>query len=66
MGFPRSRESCHVVALEATWYDFVRIHRMLRCITAMEAGVLAGCDRFSDMVALMDEWETNQRTGESQ
>lgn len=30
MGFPRSRESCHVVALEATWYDFVRIHRTLR------------------------------------
>lgn len=30
---------CHMVALYAVWYNFIRIHKTLRVTPAMEAGV---------------------------
>ena len=30
---------CHMVALYAAWYKFIRIHKTLRVTSAMEAGV---------------------------
>jgi len=52
---------CHMVALYAAWYNFVRIHKTLRCTPAMEAG---GSDRLlslEDMVGIVDEWEASQK-----
>jgi len=54
---------CHMVALYAVWYNFVRIHKTLRVAPAMQAGVTDRLFSFDDLVGIVDEWETAQRAG---
>ena len=48
---------CHMVALYAAWYNFIRIHKTLRVTPAMEAGVIERLFTFEDLVGIADEWE---------
>jgi len=58
----------HALSIYFMHYNFVRIHQTLRCTPAMEAKVTEKLWSLEDMVALVDEWEANQKaeqTGES-
>ena len=44
----------HSVALHYAHYNFVRIHKTLRCTPAMEAGVTNRLWSIADLVALLD------------
>jgi hypothetical protein len=46
-----------MVALYAVWYNFVRIHKTLRCTPAMEAKVTERFWSLEDLVRIVDEWE---------
>jgi IS1 family transposase len=48
---------CHMVALYAAWYNFVRIHKTLKVTPAMEAGVTDRLWSLEDVVGIVDEWE---------
>ena len=52
---------CHMVALYAVWYNFVRIHKTLRCPPAMEAGVSDHLMSLENVVGIVDEWEAGQK-----
>jgi len=54
----------HMVALYATWYNFVRIHETLRVTPAMEAGVSDHLLSLEDVVGIVNEWEANQKDKE--
>ncbi len=44
----------YMVAIYATWYNFVRQHKTLRCSPAMAAGLSSTLWSMSDVVALID------------
>ncbi len=44
------------------YYNFVRIHQTLRCTPAMAAGVTDRLWDMSDVVALLDEREKEQKS----
>jgi hypothetical protein len=44
----------HMVALYTTWYNFVRMHKTLKCSPAMAAGVSKTLWSMEDVVALID------------
>jgi IS1 family transposase len=52
----------HMVALNALWYNFVRIHKTLRTSPAMAAGIETRLWSMEDVVALIEERE-DLRTG---
>jgi IS1 family transposase len=56
---------CHMVALYAVWYNFVRVHKTLRCTPAMEAGVTERLWSLEDMFGIVDEWEAAQKAANS-
>jgi IS1 family transposase len=56
---------CHMVALYAAWYNFVRIHKTLKVTPAMEAGVTDRLWSLEDVVGIVDEWEASQKQGET-
>ena len=57
-GFSKKAENhAHMIALYAVWYNFVRIHKTLRCSPAMAAGVAARLWSMEDVVALIDARE---------
>ena len=51
---------CHMVALYAVWYNFIRIHKTLRVSPAMESGIVDHLFSFEDLVGIVDEWEAAQ------
>jgi IS1 family transposase len=54
-GFSKKIENhMHAVALHYMHYNFVRIHKTLRCTPAMEAGVTKKLWSIEDIVALLD------------
>jgi IS1 family transposase len=54
-GFSKKIENhMHAVALHYMYYNFVRIHKTLRCTPAMEAGVTKKLWSIEDIVALLD------------
>jgi IS1 family transposase len=54
-GFSKKVEShYHMVALYTVWYNFVRIHKTLRCAPAMAAGISKTLWSMEDVVALID------------
>ena len=55
---------CHMIALYAVWYNFIRIHKTLRCTPAMQAGVTDKLFAFDDLIGIVDEWEANQKNTE--
>jgi hypothetical protein len=57
---------CHMVALYAVWYNFIRIHKTLRVTPATEAGVTDRLFTYEELIGIVDEWEANQKDKESQ
>ncbi|UFN51442.1 IS1 family transposase [Roseomonas sp. OT10] len=56
--FSKKVEShAHMVALYTCWYNFVRIHKTLRCTPAMAAGLTDRLWSMADVVALIDARE---------
>jgi IS1 family transposase len=54
-GFSKKIENhMHAIALHYMYYNFVRIHKTLRCSPAMEAGVTMKLWSIEDIVALLD------------
>ena len=49
----------HSVAIHTMHYNFVRIHQTLRCTPAMAAGVSKTLWELTDMVKVLEDWETN-------
>jgi IS1 family transposase len=56
---------CHMIALYAVWYNFIRIHKTLRVTPAMESGVVDHLFSFEDLVGIVDEWEASQKDAEA-
>jgi IS1 family transposase len=57
-GFSKKAENhAHMVALYTCWYNFVRMHKTLRCSPAMAAGLSAKLWSMEDVVALIDARE---------
>jgi hypothetical protein len=52
---------CHMVALYAVWYNFVRIHKTLRVTLAMQASMIDRLLSFEDLVGIVDEWEAKEK-----
>ena len=53
--FSRKAENhAHMVALYTTWFNFVRIHKTLKCSPAMSAGLSTTLWSMEDLVALID------------
>jgi hypothetical protein len=55
-----SRLSCghaHAVALHMLYYNFVRMHKTLRMMPAMAAGVTKRLWEMSDVVDILEAWE---------
>jgi IS1 family transposase len=50
----------HAMALHFLYYNFVRIHKTLKITPAMAAGVTDRLWEVSDMVAVLDAWETSR------
>lgn len=48
---------CHMIALYAFWYNFVRIHKTLRCTPAMQATVTETLRTMEDAVRMIDQWD---------
>jgi hypothetical protein len=51
----------HMLALFFCYYNFAKIHQTLRCTPAMEAGVSTRVWEMSDIVALIDSVDTEQK-----
>lgn len=65
-GFSKKFENhCHMVALYAVWYNFIRIHKTLRVTPAMQAGVVDRLYSFDDLVEIVDAWEAAQKSEKS-
>lgn len=50
----------HMIALYTVWYNFVRIHKTLRCTPAMEAGITDRLWTLDDVIAEVDAWDAQQ------
>jgi hypothetical protein len=59
-GFSKKAENHgHSVAIHFMHYNFVRIHQSLRITPAMAAGVTTTLWSLTDMVRVIEEWETH-------
>ncbi len=60
-GFSKKAENhAHMVSLHMMYYNFVRIHKTLRCTPAMAAGVTVRLWDVRDIVSLLEASETAQ------
>ncbi len=50
----KAENHAHMVALYTVWFNFVRIHKTLKCSPAMAAGLSATLWSMEDVVALID------------
>jgi len=61
-GFSKKVENhAHAIALHYMYYNFVRLHKSLRCTPAMAAGVTSNLWSIEDIVALLPEVEAKER-----
>jgi IS1 family transposase len=58
----KAENHAHGVAIYFMHHNFVRIHTTLRCTPAMAAGVTTKLWDLSDMVKVLEEWETRHAT----
>jgi hypothetical protein len=56
----KAENHAHAVAIYFIHYNFVRIHQTLRVTPAMAAGVTERLWEGSDMVKVLEDWETRQ------
>jgi IS1 family transposase len=49
----------HSVAIHTMHYNFVRIHQTIRCTPAIAAGVTTKLWELSDLIQVLEEWETS-------
>jgi IS1 family transposase len=62
-GFSKKVENhAHAVALFAMYYNFIRIHKTLRMTPAMAAGVTNHLWEISDVVDVLEAWETTAKS----
>jgi hypothetical protein len=59
----KAANHAHSVAIYFMHYNFVRIHKTLRCTPAMAAGVTTELWELADMVRVREDWEAG-RTAE--
>ncbi|HEV2546997.1 MAG TPA: hypothetical protein VGU20_06655 [Stellaceae bacterium] len=65
LGFSKKFENhCHMVALYAVWYNFVKIHKTLKMTPAMAAGVSGKLWSVGDIVDLIEAAEVRPDLGE--
>jgi hypothetical protein len=58
-GFSKKFENhCHMIALYAFWYNFIRIHKTLRVTPAMQSRITERLWSFEAVVELIDAWES--------
>ena len=50
----------HAVAIHFMFYNFVRMHKTLRCSPAMAAGVTDKLWELADIIRITDEYETRR------
>jgi hypothetical protein len=56
-GFSKKVENhMHAIALHYMYYNFVRIHKSLRCTPAMAAGITTRLWELSDIIAVLDAY----------
>lgn len=61
-GFSKKLENhCHALALYFVHYNFIRIHKTLRVTPAMAAGVADRVWSWEDIIAIVDEVETQKK-----
>jgi IS1 family transposase len=61
-GFSKKVENhMHAIALHYMYYNFVRVHKSLRCTPAMAAGVTTRLWEISDIIALLPKPESKER-----
>jgi len=61
-GFSKKIENhAHAIALHYMYYNFVRIHKSLRCTPAMAAGVTSRLWEIADIIALLPEPVAKER-----
>jgi IS1 family transposase len=53
----------HMVAIYAVWYNWIRIHKMLRVTPAMAAGISETVMNWSDIVEAMDADQPSKKRG---
>ncbi len=56
----KAENHAHMVSLHMMYYNFVRIHKTLRCSPAMAAGVTSKLWEVADIVKVLEKWENNQ------
>ena len=56
----KAENHAHSMAIYFMHYNFVRIHQTLRCTPAMAAGVTKKLWEISDLVRVLEEWETHK------
>src|SRR5215469_275698 len=55
LGFSKKFENhCHMVALYAVWYNFIKMHKTLKMTPALAAGVADRLWSMEDVVVLID------------
>lgn len=57
----KAENHAHMMAIYFMHYNFVRIHQTLKVTPAMAAGVTAKLWEMSDMVAVLEDWESSNR-----
>ena len=56
----KAENHAHMMAVYFMHYNFVRIHQTLKVTPAMAAGVIKKLWEMSDMVAVLEEWESRK------
>ncbi len=57
----KAENHAHMMAIYFMHYNFVRIHQTLKVTPAMAAGVTSKLWEMSDMVAVLEEWESSNQ-----
>jgi hypothetical protein len=62
----RAESHAHAMSVYFMHYNFVRIHQTTRVTPAMAAGVTNRLWELADLVAVLEDWETERAVEESE